>query len=232
MPKKVKGKKPRTSKRMRALVTSAGPGKHMRSLIKLMKSHVRGMKKGQTLHVVVLRDARPQNPEAAKEDIRAVKRAIRKAGCKPKVHIYEFYKDKKGVDHARMYLRRKRSVVLVFGGNTFRLNAGIRHSKPFKRTLRNRIRRGQALYVSRSAGSILFGRSVAIASDDKAGLKKVCKGGLRLYGKKTIRPHAEQKPAKKALEDFKRHRPRAKVVTLTDNQALYFNGKKRKRVTK
>merc|ERR1712056_69610 len=197
-----------------------------------MKSHCRPMKKGQTLHVVILSDAHPQNPEAAKEDTRAVKRAIRKAGCKPKVHRYEFYKNTKGAHRARMYLRRKRSVVLVFGGNTFRLNAGIRNSKRFKRTLRNRIRRGQALYVARSAGSILFGRSVAIASDDKGGLKKVCKGGLRLFGKRTVRPHFNQDAARKAYKEFKKARPKAKVVTLTDGQALYFNGRKFGKVTK
>ena len=40
-----------------------------------------------------------------------------------------------------------------------------------------------------------------------------------------------QKIAQKALKDFEEQRPNAKVVTLTDSQALYFNGKKCKTVT-
>merc|ERR1712190_161221 len=154
-----------------------------------------------------------------------VRNAISKAGYTPKVHTYKFYKNKIGLSNALKYLNRKRSVVLVFGGNTFRLNAGIRKVPKFRQTLRKRIRSGRALYVSRSAGTILFGRSVAIASDDKTGFKNVPTRGLCMISR-TIRPHTGQKAADAALRKFRRARPKSKAVTLNDKQAIYIRGKK------
>ena len=112
--------------------------------------------------------------------------------------------------------------VIVEGGNTFYLLSRFRETKSGKR-IAGMVAKGEIIYVGISAGSIIMGKDISVASpfDENKGYV-IDTTGLR-YTDRIISPHFQRKEAKIIL-DYEQ-KTGNKVTRLCDGQALLINGK-------
>merc|ERR1712226_639441 len=120
------------------------------------------------------------------------------------VRGYRFFIDRVGLENAMSYIQQP-CIVVVLGGNTFRLNNALYKVPDFRAKLIERIKNGKVMYVSYSAGTIIAGTRLhkfGDTSDDPAavGDETVNMEGLGIYHEGQINPHGNSRPGTK-LED-------------------------------
>jgi len=164
-----------------------------------------GPKKGKKVRIVVLADAkigaeseRPGDTMLkgkGRDCIPLVKNCVSEAGMVPSVVAFGFRLKSSPEERrrARQFLKKPGTIVVVLGGNTFHLSAGLSKVPIFRKLLIRRVKEGKVMYVAYSAGSMFAGKSISHSRDRK--LKKPKVKGLRLLGRLSVNPHANEPSA-------------------------------------
>lgn len=194
-------------------------------LTAMVKGYVKqmGVPAGGMVNVLVLGDAHGVKSTKTKimegtgtGCMKAVQDALTGLGMSLRARGYRFFDDLVGVENAQRYLNEP-CIVVCFGGNTFRLNSSLHKAANLRKTLVTRVKSGQVMYVSYSAGTIVAGTRLhkhpEHTSDDPGALggEAINWDGLGIYGDQ-LNPHGKDRPGKR----------------LVDGQALFVVGNEAK----
>lgn len=159
---------------------------HFRKFVKRFLKRRKVNIKKHKIHVLAFADAAPGGSILDHYFFKDVCKQLKQMGCKLHRSGYRFYHNLKGRGNCSKYLRRKGTIAVVFGGNTYQLNNGLSKVPGIRKCLKRRVRKGRVLYTSFSAGSVCAGTSVEICMDPL--IPNPRKSGLGLW-KALFRPH-------------------------------------------
>ena len=174
-----------------------------------------GVNAGGTMNVVVLADAKPGEKMLSGHGtgcLEAVKETLTSLNIAQTVRGYRFFVDRDGLENA-MRLIQQPCIVVVRGGNAFRLNNGLYKVPDFRAKLKERIKNGKVMYVSYSAGTIIAGTRLhkeCDTDDDPSavGNETVKMEGLGIYHEGQLNPHGKNRVGTK----------------IKNGEALFVNG--------
>ena len=133
-----------------------------------------GVRKGKgqdPIQIIEFCDANPEkNPWHDQEIFKIVKGAVIRMGYNvARAKAYKLFEatDEHEMDDILNHMHSKGTICIVVGGNTFRLASAFGDLPGLSKTIASRVKAGQLMYVSFSAGSVMAGLSVEIARDDK-----------------------------------------------------------------
>jgi len=166
-----------------------------------------GANASRTMNVVVLSDAngdRNMLEGPGTGCLKAVKNALNSSNIAPTVRGYRFFRDRVELENAMWYIQQP-CIVVVLGGNTFRLNNALHKVSGFRAKLVERINNGKVMYVSYSAGTIIAGTRLhkfEDTGDSRAavGNETVNMEGLGIYYEGQINPHGGNRPGTKLID--------------------------------
>jgi peptidase E len=228
------------------MIYLSSSGKHLPDLDHAIKVYLQAKATpGGKVAIIELNDANPvKDPFADQPIYQTVEKHVKALGYSTEATAYKFFEEKKGVgtklNDLLSKLAQPGTICIVVGGNTWQLSYAFGQMHGVRDTISRQVLRGDLMYVSFSAGSVMAGLTVEINTDDideviKAGGTRT-KDGFKLV-QYAIRPHNEHKWSQDAGKAFERRMaakeikddggeviPNCPVLYLKDGEAYVFAG--------
>ena len=211
-------------------LSSSGQKEKLPDLDIAIKTYLQGkVVDGDKVTIVELNDANPdKDPWADQPIYQTVNQHVKDLGYSTEAASYRFFEVQKvtgqKLDDLLYKLAQPGTICIVVGGNTWQLSYAFGQMHGVRDTISRQVLRGDLMYVSFSAGSVMAGLTVEINTDDinpvlQAGGRRT-KDGFKLV-QFAIRPHNQHKFSQDAGKAFE-HKLAAKEVKDDRGQVIPF----------